>query len=261
MKLILTILTLILCLNSHCQKMDDKSLTTDNKIFELNQNQPGESQFLIIKDLKNNVLKKVELEKEYDPYRFMTMSTGKSQIAIIGGRYKFFTLNCSSNNIFGPFSAQQRELGQDAQSGVFYAYKLIENNKYLLANALDFGLYCYDIENLNKIETVNFFKPDPIFYKGKYHFLDSEINNEYCMISASCGNYSTDIESDILFKNIKLQQDKNQNIKKRIVLNRYLILNQISEDSTNSELIVDLESGILLSTQKDNELIKEILKE
>jgi hypothetical protein len=81
------------------------------------------------------------------------------------------------------------------------------------------------------------------------------------MISASCGNYLTNIESDILFKNIKLQQDKNQKVKKRIVRERYLILNQISEDSTNSELIVDLESGILLSTQKDNELIKEILKE
>ncbi|SHG04699.1 hypothetical protein SAMN05444274_1268 [Mariniphaga anaerophila] len=261
MKLILTILTLILCLNSYCQKMNDKSLTTDNKIFELNQKQPGESQFLIIKDLKNNVLKKVGLAKEYDPYSFMTMCTGKSQIAIIGGRYKFFILNCSSNNIFGPFWAEQRELGQDAQSGVFYAYKLIENNKYLLANALDFGLSCYNIEDLNNIKTIQFFKPDSIFYKGKYHFLDSEKNNEYCMISASCGNYSTNIESDILFKNIKLQQDKNQKVKKRIVRERYLILNQISEDSTNSELIVDLESGILLSTQKDNELIKKILKE
>ena len=130
-----------------------------------------------------------------------------------------------------------------------------------MANALDFGLYCYDIENLNKIKTVSFFKPDSIYCKGKYHFLDINKNDSCNLISASCGNYSTDIESEFIFKNIRLQLDKKENVEKRIVLDRYLILNQISEDSTNSELIVDLESGILLSPQKDTELIKKTLKE
>lgn len=260
--MIFTILTfLFLCLSSFCQSIDKKSLTTDDKFFELNQKQPGESQFLIIKDLKNNILNTVELEKEYDPYNFMTMNSGKNQIAIIGGRYKFFILNCSSNKIFGPFKAQQRELGQDAQSGVFYAYKLIENNKYLLANALDFGLFCYDIENLNNIKTVQFFKSDSVYFKGKYNFLDLNKGNQYNMISASCSNYETEIESKIVFKNISLQQDINANVKKRIVLGKYLILNKISEDSTNSELIVDLESGILLCAPEDNKLINKILKE
>lgn len=240
--------------------MDNKSLTVDNKIFELNQKQPGESQFLIIKDLKNNVLNKVELEKEYDPYNFEEMHVGKIPIAIIGGRYKFFILNCISNQVIGPFKAKQRGLAQDGQSGVFYAYKLIENNKYLLVNALDFGLSCYNIEDLNNIKTIQFFKSDSNYYNGKYHFLDLYKNDRYNMISASCGNYSTDIETKFLFKNIRLQLDKNNNVKKRIAQGRYLILNQISEDSTNSELIIDLESGILLSTQKDNELINKILK-
>ena len=261
MKLILTILTLLLCLNSFCQRIDDKSLTIDNKIFELKQKQPGESQFLIINDLKNNVLNKIELEKEYDPYNFMAMNLGKSPIAIIGGRYKFFILNCSSNKIIGPFKAKQRGLAQDGQSGVFYAYKLIVNNKYLLVNALDFGLYCYDIEDLNNIKTVQFFKSDSLYYKGKYHFLDRNKNIEYSMISASCGNYSTDIESNFLFKNIRLQHDKNKNVKKRITQDKYLILNQINNDSKNSNLIVDLESGIILSSKKDRELISRILKE
>lgn len=241
--------------------MDDNSLTTNNKIFELNQKQAGESQFLIIKDLKNNVLNKVELEKEYDPYNFMEMDVGKIPIAIIGGRYKFFILNCSSNQIIGPFKAKQRGLAQDGQSGVLYAYKLIENSKYLLVNALDFGLFCYDIENLNNIETIQFFKSDSVYFKGKYNFLDLNKGYQYNMISASCGNYETEIESEIIFKNIRLQQDKNENVKKRIVLGKYLILNTISEYSTNSELIVDLESGILLSAQKDNELTNKILKE
>ncbi len=249
MKLILTILTLILYLSSFCQKMDDKSLTVGNKIFELNQNEPGELQFLTIKDLKNNELNKVELEKEYDPYKFMTRNVGENPMAIIGGRYKFFILNCSSNQIIGPFKPTQRGLAQDAQSGVLYAYKLIENGKYLLVNALDYGLFCYDIENLNAIETVQFFKSDSIYFKGKYNFLDLNKGNQYNMISASCGNYRTEIESGIIFKNIRLQQDKKQNVKNQIKQERYLVFNKINEDSLNSELIVDMETGTLLNQE------------
>ncbi|WP_445588977.1 hypothetical protein [Sunxiuqinia sp. A32] len=182
--------------------MDDTSLILDNKTFVLTQEQPGESQYLIVKDLKNRVLDEIVLEKEYDPYKFGATSLGKRNVAIIAGRHQFFVLDCNSNQIIKKFKATKRGYAQDGQSGVFCAYKFIDNSKYLLANALDFGLFCYDIKNLNNIKTVHFYKSDSIYFKGKYYFLDLDQDDYYNMLLASCGNYKTEIKSEILFKDI-----------------------------------------------------------
>ena len=200
MKLLFVMLTSLFCFHSFCQRMDKTSLTFENKVFQLYQEQPGDTQYLIIKDSNKHVLNKIELEKEYDPYCFMAKRFEERKTAVIGGRYQFFILNGSSGQVTGPFRVTQRGLAQDGQSGVLYTYKLIENSKYLLVNAIDFGLFCYDIENLNEIKTVQFFKSDSMYFRGTYCFLDLNKDNRYNMISASCGNYKTKIGSEFYLR-------------------------------------------------------------
>ena len=129
---------------SHGQQLDSKKikLIRADKQIELFQENPGSEQFLIVKNLDGDTTNTIELPDEFDPYRFTDIYEGERSFIVISGRNKFYLFNIITEKIIGPISATPRRELADAQSGVWYTFKILNNGQYLLANALDFGLYC-----------------------------------------------------------------------------------------------------------------------
>ena len=92
---------------------------------------------------------------------------------------------------------------------------------------------------------IDFIKTDSIFFTGNYTFIDLRKDNIYNLISASCGNYKKEINSELVLIGYKLQQDSAKNLAYGITENRYLTLGHIKPDSSVDDLIIDLKTGTL----------------
>ena len=232
---------------SNGQDLDSKriELIHADRQYELLQDKPGSEQFLIVKNLNGAAIKTLELPEEFDPFRFVGLYEGERSFILISGRYKFYIFNTITEKIIGPISASPRgEIG-DAQSGVWYAFKILNDGQYILANALDFGLYCYDLRDLYHPNEIDYVKSNSTFISGNYTFIDLRKDNIYNVITASCGNYKKEISSELILLGYKFQQDSARNLVYKIIDNRYLTLGHIKPDSSLEILVIDLETGTL----------------
>ena len=246
MRVLLATLLAFTFLSSFGQDTDYQISTIKNKNIELHQgNQDNREKYLIVRDSANNLKQKFKLEKEYYSYYFGPNYTGIRNFIIIGGRHSFYIFNAHNDRLIGPFQPKQRSEAQDAQSGMLCGLKVIDNGQYLLVNVMDFGMFCYNLHDLYYPKEVPYYKSDSVFSKGKYVFLDLVKENQYNMISASGGNYAKNIEYKFLFKGYKLQQDKDLNAVYSKKDNKYLILNQVKDVNSYSEIMIDLETGTI----------------
>lgn len=251
MRVLLSILLAFKFLLSFSQNSDYQISTINSKTIELHQGKQYDcDKYVIVRDSANNEKCKIKLEKTYNSYYFGPNYTGARNFIIIGSRYSFYILDACNEKLIGPFHPKQRSETQDSQSGMLYGYKIIDNGQYLLVNVMDFGVFCYNLLDLNCPKEVSFYKSDSIFFKGRYVFLDLIKENLYDMISASGGNYAKDIEFKFIFKGYKLQQDKDLNVKCTKKDNKYLIFNQIKNKNSCSEIMIDLKTGSLVKNRK-----------
>ncbi len=231
----------------HTTTLDFDSL---NKQIELFQESMGTLQSLIIKNNSGEILKTITIDKELDPYHFKDFYQGQRNFAIIGGRYKFYIVNVSNNKLIGPFSACCRVEAEDAQTGVLYAYKIINDGQYLLVNALDNGLTCFNLLDLYNPKEVDFFKLDSIYSKGNYVFIDKRKENIFNGISAECGNYKKEIDYKVLFHGYRFEIDSNEKLKYVISDKKLLTLKQIVSDSIAKDFTIDLERGLIINEKE-----------
>lgn len=229
------------------QFLDSKRIELNyaDRQYELFQDKPGSEQFLLIKKFNGETIETLKLPEEFDPFGFAGVYEGERSFILIGGRYKFYIFNTITENIIGPISASPRgEIG-DAQSGVWYAFKILNDGQYILANALDFGLYCYDIQDLYNPNEIDYVKSDSTFLSGNYTFIDLRKDDIYNVITASCGNYNKEISSELMLIGYKFQQDSARNLDYKIIDNRYLSVKHIKPDLSLENLLIDLETGTL----------------
>lgn len=237
------------------QQIDSKTIQfADDRHYELTQDKPGAAQFLLIRNEENETVRSVKLPEEFDPYRFVANYEGERSFLVIAGRYKFYIFNTTTEKIIGPITCTPRREFLDAQSGVWYAFKIIHEGQYLLANALDLGLYCYDLRDLYHPEEVQFFKTDSNYFSGYYAFVDLRKDNIYNVIIASNGNFKKEITSDIFLIGLRFEQDSTHQLAKEVVNNRYLIFRQIKPDASIERLIIDLQAGKLIDKQDSSDL-------
>lgn len=232
---------------SHGQQIDPQKieLTDAARQLELIREETNSLQKLIIRNTFGETVKSIDLPEEFDPYRFDDVCTGKRSFVVISGRYKFFIFITGSEKIIGPVSYKPRGDAEDAQSGVWHAFKIIHEGQYLLASALDFGLYCFDLRDLCHPVEVDYIKADSIFFKGNYAFLDLISDNIYNLITASCGNYNNTITTGLILTGYKFQQDPAGKPDYKITDKRYLSLVHIKPDTSVEDLTIDMETGKL----------------
>ena len=251
MKMNLLILVLGFLFNVVSGQLDaNKTLTAEKlrKKITLIQNNTDKNQYINVCDLNGNALKTIKIDNEIDPYSFRDYYWGDRNFVIIGGRYKFFIFNVTNNILIGPaVCADNRALcREDAQSGIIYTYRIIDDGNYLLVNTLDNGLYCFNLLDLYHPKAVQYYKSDTIMFMGVYTFIDWRKENIYNAISASCGNYNTEIKYSLIFRGFRLKQNESGNLLIRKEQKNTLILNQIDAASNESELKIDLDTGKLI---------------
>lgn len=241
-----------ICVESLIGQIHITSLDFDNlnKQINLYQEDLGTMQSLIIKNKSGEIIKTISIDNEYDPYKFMEFYTGERNFAIIGGRYKFYIVNVSNNKLIGPYYSSCRVEREDAQTGVLNAFKIAQDAQYLFVNALDNGLTCFSLLDLNNPKEVDFYKSDSIFFKGKFVFIDKQKENIFNGFSAECGNYNTVIENKIIFHGYRLELDSLENLKYQITNNNTMILKQVLADSMTKDLIVDLKTGVIINEKE-----------
>lgn len=231
-----------------------------NKDIELIE-KPGFKHFLLITQHDQELKKTIELDSNViGSYRFQTKIFGERSFVIISGHSKLYIFNIHSDKIIGPLTATWRGegCGTDAQSGMWYAFEIIQNGQYLLAYAIDCGLYCYDLRDLYHPKEVEFYKSGSNYSHegaGNYTFIDLRKENIYNVITASCNNFETEITYNILLYGLRFQQDSAKQLDKDIIDDRYLILRQIKPDSAIKKIIIDLQSGLILEGQNHKDLI------
>ena len=199
-------------MNGQVNETLDVFLENDRKV-EIFQEVYVSKQTVFVKRKNGDVLKKYDLELESDPCHFKGSYSGERKFVVIGGRYRFYILNVSTGKLIGPIQNSLRVEGEDAQTGVLYAYKILANGQYLFVNALDNGLTCFSLLDLYHPEEVFFLKADSIFHRGTYVFIDNRKENIFNVITASCGNYNTEIASNILFQGYRFQLNEQGNLK------------------------------------------------
>lgn len=259
MKPVLLMVALLFLLNAAGQVKDNPLLEFGTRKLEIQQEDQGTNQYLIVKEQSGGKQRKIKLHKALDPLSFVGFYKGDRNFAIIGGRYLFYLFNLNSNKIIGPIGVQPRTCAQDGQTGMLGAYKIIHGGQYLLVNATDYGVFCFTLKDIYHPEMLPWFKSDTVFFKGTYTFLDLRKDNIYNLIAASCGNYQSEIKSDILFQGYRLQQDSLHHAVSRRLSNKYLLFYQMENDTAASELIVDLETGALMNENETRELINRLL--
>lgn len=241
-------LLLLLVTNGILGQVNTKIIEFDNldKKLELNQDDIEKTQTLLIKTNSGELIKEIEIDQKTDPYSFREFYKGERNFAIVGGRYKFFIINVSTNILIGPFRCCCRIEPLDAQTGVLYAYRIIQNGQYLLVNALDNGLTCYNLSDLYNPKEIEFFKSDSNYSGGKYVFIDHRKENIYNGISASCGNYDKNIDSELIFQGYKFELNNESQLKYKISDNKIMTLAQLDDESNVINLKIDLENGKII---------------
>ncbi len=246
MKIISKILFLLLSSTFFTNAQVDTTFVYESKKITLLQKEWGEQQTLIIRDNDDNILQKFDLnKKEIDPYRIAESYTGERNFIVIGGRYEFYILALTSNKLSGPYTCCCRTEPQDAQTGVLGTFKIFANGQYLLVGSFDNGSYCFKLADLYNPEKVPWYAAANQPYPTSCLFLDNRNENIYNGIFATYKNYSNTIDYKFLLHGYRFEQNPNGEIKKEIVSDKFLILNQLDSEGNVSKLKIDLKEGLI----------------
>jgi hypothetical protein len=215
-----------------------------------------------ILDLNGKIIKEIDTkynQSDLDLY-FGTSFIGNRKFSIIACRGAFYILNLSANHLIGPIQLSSRiKEGQDAQSGLVWTSEVFNNGQYLIISAIDEGIYCFNLENLDTPVEVEFYTDRKVLFKGQFFFLDHR-NDNLCngIVASKADNYSKEYHTRFLFQGYQLKVDANNQIIKYDIDNRYLVLERNQKKTKNDYLIIDYIEGRLLDDVMDKEKIEEL---
>lgn len=215
--------------------------------LKLEQDQPGEPQFLIVEKYKSESVKKIALEEEYDPYSFRDLYIGERSFAIIGGRYKFYIFNISTDRLIGPLQITPKEgsVFEDAQSGVNYAYSILHNGQYLLVYALDLGLFCFSLQDLYIPVEISELISDTKNSIWTQVFFEARGEGIYNVIVAACKNYQKEIELIRLLPGYRLRTNQDNSLWYKASDDNVILIESIRDSTDIRAIKIDLEEGVV----------------
>jgi len=230
--------------------------------LSIDREKPGELQHLKIINTNNNrLLKSFNLDNHIDLFGICTSYFGDRKFAVIAGRFKFYIINLSTDSLIGPLLPKYRDIRYDGQSGVLHNFKIFNNGQYLIFGAIDNGVYCYNMTNINKPFEVETFNPESKSFKSEFFFLDKTKESIYNGIVSSLKRNKQErweIASRFLFQEYRMKENSENKIIKKQIENRYLLLYRMIDKDSTENIIVDYDSGKLLNNNEDKELIKRL---
>lgn len=237
----------------------EKDLNEHGLKLSIAQEKPSGVHLLKIHDTKNNSIKSFRMDNDIDRY-IAASYFGDRKFVIIGGRYSFYIIDISRDSLIGPFQPTPREERVDGQSGALHSLSLLNNAQYLILGAIDNGVYCYNLSNINKPFEIELFHPESKYFKSEFFFLDKSKENTYSGIVSSLKRNKQErweIASRFLFQQYHLKENSENKIIKKQIENRYLLLHRLIDKDSTENIVVDYDKGKLLNSIEYKELIKQ----
>ena len=161
------------------------------------------------------------------------------------GRYRFCILNLSTNRIIGPLTPQIEGAASDSQDGTLGFTEVFHHGQYLIGNAHNFGMFCYNLMDLYNPLFVNHICNENQHLHNGYFFLDKRYDNVYNGLFIDNHRQGTYDSIRFIFqgKVLKLTDD---GLPEMSVLNTGLLqLREILANEQLDSLIIDIHTGKL----------------
>jgi len=73
--------------------------------------------------------------------------SGRRELVVIGGRYRFYLYNAHRDAIAGPFEPTFHGIGQDSQSGMLAGMQFFEEGAFVAGYQVDSGIFLYSLRH------------------------------------------------------------------------------------------------------------------